>query len=103
MGRKTNAYLEDHSRRNNWRNTQLHQIAAITGQHHSQPVQRIGGLMKNRKNVNTPLGQLNGHSREPSPMAFTYIRRNNTVQPNEERNVRHKAPCTAKSPNSARQ
>ena len=30
--------LEDHSRRDNWRNAQLHQRSSVTRQHHTQPV-----------------------------------------------------------------
>jgi hypothetical protein len=32
------AYLKHHPGRNDWCNTQFHQRAPVTGQHHSQPI-----------------------------------------------------------------
>jgi hypothetical protein len=40
--RKT--YLENHSRRDNGRDTQFHQCTTVTGQHHTEPVKRIGSV-----------------------------------------------------------
>ena len=38
------SYLEDHARRDNGRDAQLHQRTAVAGQHHAQPVHRVRGV-----------------------------------------------------------
>jgi hypothetical protein len=36
--------LENHTRRDNGRNTQFHERSPVTGHHHTQPVQRVRGI-----------------------------------------------------------
>jgi len=33
-----NTHLEDHSRGDNWGDTQLHECTSVTGKHHTEPV-----------------------------------------------------------------
>lgn len=39
--------LENHARRDNGRNAQLHERSSVRGKHHTQPVQRIGAVRGN--------------------------------------------------------